>query len=143
MEASKVPGIDVVYPDPKGPNAIKPQPSPQVQIEQMKSQTKQMDSQIKLKTMQLKLMAEAEVNQAKVQNLQAQAIKALAEAKGVESGHAIALLEAQIGAAKAHQEGILRTIDMVHDAMVDKEERNDKQTGVEGMAESPGNAAVA
>ena len=143
LEASKVPGIDVVYPDPKGPNAIKPQPSPQVQIEQMKSQTKQMDSQIKLKTMQLKLMAEAEVNQAKVQNLQAQAIKALAEAKGVESGHAIALLEAQIGAAKAHQEGILRTIDMVHDAMIDKEERNDKQTGVEGMAESPRDAAVA
>lgn len=142
LEARKAPGIDVIYPDPKGPNAIKPQPSPQVQIEQMKSETKRLDSQIKLKTMELKLMAEAEVNQAKVQNLQAQAIKALAEAKGVESGHAIALLEAQIGAAKAHQEGILRTIQMVHDAMIDKEERNDKQTGVEGMVGTPGDTAV-
>ncbi len=125
LKAIKVNNIDQVYPDPQGPNAVPPMPNPRVQIEQIKSQTKMQETQLKLRMEALKLQEEASVNQAKVQNLQAQAVKLLAEAQGVDTGHQIALLEAQIGAAKAQQEGVLKHIDLLikmADAMKPEEE---------------------
>lgn len=110
LKANNVPGIDVIYPDPKGPNAVPPQPNPKVQVEQMKQQSKQMEMKLKLQEKQLEMQSQAELNQAKIQQLQAQAIKLLAEAKGVDTGHQIALIEAEIGARKNHQDGIINMI---------------------------------
>ena len=59
---------------------FRPQPHPKVQIEQMKAQVKQMDMQMKAKMAQMELMQEAEVNRAKILKLEADAVKALAEA---------------------------------------------------------------
>lgn len=113
LSAIKVQDIETVFPDPKGPNAIPPQPHPKVQIEQMKTQVKQMDIQLKAKMAQMELLQEAEVNRAKIMKLEADAVKALAEADGVKAGHAVALIQAQIGAAKNHQDGILKVIDIL------------------------------
>ncbi|MBK7424874.1 MAG: hypothetical protein IPJ48_18340 [Propionivibrio sp.] len=68
------------------------------------------------------LMGEVELNQAKIQELRASAAKLLAEAQGAESGHAIALLNAQIGAAKAHQDGLLRSAKIILDGIKMKAE---------------------
>ena len=106
LKAMKVANIDQILPDPKGPNAIKPGPSEKIQIEQMKQQGKQLDAQNQFKVAMLKMMKDVELNQAKIHKLEADAILAVEQAGGVRTGHDIAMLDAQIGAAKAKNEGI-------------------------------------
>ena len=106
LEAMKVPNIEEVLPNPQGPNAIAPQPNPKVQIEQLKAQEKDKALDVKLKLGIAKLQQEAEVNRAKIMKMEAEAVKAIEEAGGIKKGQDIAMLDAQIGAAKAKQEGI-------------------------------------
>ena len=113
LDALKVNAIDQILPDPKGPNAIKPGPSEKMQIEQMKNQERAMNHQLKFKLGIAKLMQEAELQQAKITELQAKAVLELEQADGVKSGHAIAMLEAQIGAKRAHVDGINKSIAMM------------------------------
>lgn len=139
LNAINISDVDKIYPNPQGPNAIPPAPNPKVQIEQMKQQTKQLDAQIKMKFGMMKLMAEADVNRAKINKLEAEAIKALAEAQGVDTGHQIALLQTQIGAAKAHQEGILKAVEVMKDTMQQLEKGEDSERSrLEGMDAQPG-----
>ena len=114
LEALKIPNIDQILPNPKGPNAIQPGPDVKIQIEQMKSQERQLSLQVKMKLGIMKLTQEAELNRAKIMQLQADAIKLVEEAGGIKEGQKIAMLDAQIGAAKAHQDGILRSIELMH-----------------------------
>lgn len=51
--------------------------------------------------------------QAKITELQAKAVYELEKADGVKNGHAIAMLEAQIGAKRAHMDGILKSIEVM------------------------------
>jgi chaperonin GroES len=127
LTAWKVDNIDELLPDPKGPNAIPPKPDPKMELEKMKLQSKEMDGKIKLQIVQMELAAEAQKIQAEIKLLEAQAIKELADAKGVESGHAIAMLEAQIGAKKAHMEGISKVLKVMQDHagnLMDNQEAN-------------------
>ena len=129
LEALRVPDIEELYPDPKGPNAIPPPPNPKMQIEQMKQQTKQADQQLKFKLAQLAISSNAEKLQAEIQSLHAQSIKALAEAKGVDTGHQIALIEAQIGAAKHKQDGMLQALKMIQDSQKEKDDGTQQGNG--------------
>ena len=110
LKAMKVNNIDQILPDPKGPNAIKPGPSEKIQVEQMKMQTKQADMQMQFKLGMMKMMKDVEINQAKIHKLEADAILAIEQAGGVKTGQDIAMLDAQIGAAKAHNEGIQQAL---------------------------------
>ena len=139
LEAMKVPNIEEVLPNPQGPNAVQPQPNPKVMIEQMRAQGKQTTEQMKYKIAMSKLALEAEVSRAKILKLEAEAIKAIEEAGGVKEGHRIALLEAQIGAAKAHQEGILRSIELMQESMGEKDGNSTNAGGVSGLASPSSN----
>jgi len=130
LDALKVNAIDQILPDPKGPNAIKPGPSEKMQIEKMKNDERQMNHQLRFKLGIAKLMQEAELQQAKITELQAKAVLELEQADGVQSGHAIAMLEAQIGAKRAHVDGIIKSIEMMQN--LDKESSNDG-AGIQGM----------
>ena len=123
LDSLKVYAIDQILPDPKGPNAIKPGPSEKMQIEKMKNDERQMNHQLRFKLGIAKLMQEAELQQAKITELQAKAVLELEQADGVKSGHAIAMLEAQIGAKRAHVDGILKSIEMMTN--LEKEASND------------------
>ena len=136
LDALKVSAIDQILPDPKGPNAIKPGPSEKMQIEKMKNDERQMNHQMKFKLGMAKLMAEVELTQAKITELQAKAVLELEQADGVKSGHAIAMLEAQIGAKRAHVDGILKAIDMMKNL---EEETSNDGTRIQGMEELPRN----
>jgi len=136
LDALKVNAIDQILPDPKGPNAIKPGPSEKMQIEKMKNDERQMNHQLRFKLGIAKLMQEAELQQAKITELQAKAVLELEQADGVQSGHAIAMLEAQIGAKRAHVDGIIKSIEMMQN--LDKETSNDG-AGIQGMEELPRN----
>jgi chaperonin GroES len=133
LESLKVPAIDQVLPDPKGPNAIKPGPSEKMQIEQMKNAERQANHQLKFKLGLAKLMSEAELMQAKVTELQAKAVLELEQADGVKNGHAIAMLEAEIGAKRAHVEGILKSIELMRDL----ERETSDGTRISGMEATP------
>jgi hypothetical protein len=81
-------------------------------------------------------MSEVELTQAKITELQAKAVLELEQADGVKSGHAIAMIEAQIGAKRAHVDGILKAVEMMQS--LEKETSNDG-AGIQGMEELPRN----
>ena len=141
LEAINIADIEKIYPDPAGPNAIPPGVDPKMEIAKMDAQVKQMDGQIKLRLGTMKLMAEADVNRAKIQKLEAEAIRALAQAQGVDTGQQIALLQTQIGAAKAKQDGILKAVQLLKDIMSDTGEGNAK-AGISRMAATTGNGEL-
>ena len=81
----------------------------------MKSQERQLSLQVKYKLGMMKIIQEAELNRAKIMKLEADAMKAIEEAGGIKEGHQIAMIQAQIGAAKAKQDGLLRSIEIMKD----------------------------
>jgi chaperonin GroES len=136
LEALKIPNIEEILPDPSGPNAIQSGPSEKIQIEQMKAQERQLSVQIKFKLGVMKLAAEAEINRAKITKLEAEAVYILKETSGVEQNQKVALINARIGALKAHQEGILRSIDTMMKAteLTGEAEYGADARGVLGLA---------
>jgi chaperonin GroES len=124
LQALKISSIDVVLPDPTGPKAIKPQPNPKVQIEQMKLQGKQSELEANMKLRAAELMQEAELNKAKIQELQAKAMMELEQARGVQSGHQIAMLESQIGIAKHQQEMQMKQAELLMKAAASMKEES-------------------
>jgi hypothetical protein len=121
-KAWKVAELEQLLPDPKGPNAIKPPVPEKLQVEQIKAQTKQADLQLQMKLGIMKLMKESELNQAKIHKLEAEAILALEEAGGVRTGHELQLLNTQIAAAKAKNEGIMASIELMMKLTEEKDE---------------------
>jgi hypothetical protein len=117
LEAYSYPNIEMVLPDPKGDNAIQPPPNPKVELDKAKLQLDTQRFELEKQQFQqdqqsamIELQQEAMLNQAKVMELQAKATALLAEAEGAETGHQIALINAQIGAAKAHMDGVFRAL---------------------------------
>ena len=133
LEALKVPNIEEILPDPLGPNALPSVPDVKVQVEQIKAQERKLSLDTKFKLGILKLQNEAEINKAKILKLEAEAAKAYEEAGGVQAGHDIAMLQTQLGAAKAHQDGILKSIDMLMKATEGAIEYDNNKPGVSGL----------
>ena len=138
LEAMKVPNIEEILPDPQGPNAL-PQPGPdvKVQVEQIKAEERKLSLETKFRLGILKLQNEAKLNAAKMLKMEAEAAKAYEEAGGVSAGHDIAMLQTKLGAAKAHQDGILKSINMMMKATEGVVEYDDNATGVPGMGGQP------
>ena len=139
LEALKVPNIEEVLPDPQGPNAIPSQPDVKVQVEQMKAQERKLSIETKFKLGMAKLQAEAEVNRAKIAKMEAEAVKAIEEAGGIKKGQDIAMLDAQIGAAKAKQEGVLKSIELMMKATEGEVDYDANARGILGMEGESGN----
>ena len=136
LKALKVPNIDKILPDPKGPNAVPPPVNPKVQIEQMKLQAKQASDQLDMKMALLKLMSEAELNQAQIQKLQA-------EAEAIKIGIAtegekmrIQEINMQIALQRERREGVLGAIKTMNDVYA-RMAADAGQGGAEDMAQSP------
>jgi len=142
LEALKIPNIEEVLPDPKGPNAIQSGPDVKVQVEQIKAQERKLSLETKFRLGVMKLQQEAEVNRAKILKMEADAAKALEEAGGVKAGHDIAMLQTQLGAAKAKQEGILRSIELMMKATEGAVEYDNNAAGVLGLGGEPSNQST-
>ena len=138
LEALKVPNIEEILPDPLGPNALPSVPDVKVQVEQIKAEERKLSLDTKFKLGILKLQNEAEINKAKILKLEAEAAKAYEEAGGVQAGHDIAMLQTQLGAAKAHQDGILKSIDMLMKATEGAIEYDNNKPGVSGLGGESG-----
>jgi chaperonin GroES len=116
LKAMKVPNIDQIFPDPKGPNAQKPLPNPKIQVEEMKMQGKDKELKSKLQLAIIELQSSAELQKAQIVELEAQAVLIYAQAEGIAKGHEIAIIEAKISALKAGQEGALKYMDLMQQA---------------------------
>ena len=112
LEAWEEEDIDRLLPDPKGKNAIQPPPNPKM----LELQQKQKEHEDSIQVSIIELKQQAAINEAKIAELQAKAMKEVAEAKGVATGHQIAFLDAQIGAAKAQQDGVLKSLELLQKA---------------------------
>ena len=114
LKAMKISNIEKILPDPKGPNAIPPMPNPKLQIAEMNMKSKQAESELAMKMGLLKLMGEAELNQAKIKKLEA-------EAEAIKIGIAtegekmrIQEINTSIALQRERREGILSSIDTMH-----------------------------
>lgn len=105
--------VDAVFPDPNGPRAIKPPMDPKVGIKQAELQQRTQEHQDNMQLAVAKLKMEISLNQAKITELQAKAEMELAKADGVDKEQMIALLNAQIGAAKADNEHLMKAADLL------------------------------
>jgi hypothetical protein len=151
-KALQVPNIDEIMPPPQTQGQDgKPQPAkdfpPMPNPKMMKAQLDQQEFQLKVtqfkadqQERRIELQMEVQKNQAEIMKLYAQAEKAMAEAKGVDTGHQIALIEAQIGALKAKNEGLLKGLELIQK---DMENKNAGGNAGQGMAAMGGLGADA
>lgn len=139
LEALKIPNIDEVLPDPQGPNAIQSGPDVKVQVEQIKAQERKLSVETKFKLGVMKLQNEAKLNEAKILKMEADAIKAVEEAGGVKTGHDIAMLQTQIAAAKNHQEGILKSLELIKKETEGEVQYDPNAAGILGLGGESGN----
>jgi len=123
LRALRVDGMDTLYP---GPDKVQPLPNPKVQVEQMKLQAKQQHMELDKMKFIANLQEQARVNQAKIVQLEAQAMKLIAEADGVQTGHEIAAFEAAIGAMKHHNDALQSQAELMLKSM---ESRNEATNG--------------
>lgn len=124
LKAMKITNIEKVLPDPKGPNAVPAPVNPKLQIEQLKVQAKQASDQLAMKMALLELMSKAELQQAEIQKLQA-------EAEAIKIGIAtegekmrIQEINMQIALQRERREGILGSIqamNTVYSTMMQKQ----------------------
>lgn len=130
LEAHEVDGIEAIFPDPKGPKAIPALPNPKVEIEKAKLEQAKAEHEDQMALGIAELKAQMLLNDAKVNELEAKAAKETAEAAGVQEGHALAMIQAQIGAAKVHREGLMKVLDVMqrhHAANQKNAEKSSKQ----------------
>lgn len=120
LQALKVEDIEQVLPDPKGPNAIQQAPHYKVQEAQVKAEAKMQEIQAKVQIAMATLQQNADKVRAEIDKLEADAILAKASAQGVDTGHNIAMLQTQISAAKHHQDGILQSLQLMHEIQKEK-----------------------
>jgi len=142
LEALKIPNPDRFLPDPTGPYAIQPGVDPKVQIEQMKQQTKQTADANNYKLRLLELTQSAEKLAAEIKKLEADSVLAMAQAGGIEAGHQIALLDAQIAAKKNHLDGVMEALRLLHEVISSKESDGTKASGTGGLASPSSNPAA-
>jgi chaperonin GroES len=131
LEAHEYDNIEQIFPDPKGQNAVQPPANPKIELEKAKLQQSQQQHQDNMQLAVAQLQSEAGLSQAKIVELQAKATKEMSEAQGVDTGHQIAMIEAQIGAAKAKQEGILgalQSLQKTHELQLKGHQQMHQQT---------------
>ena len=112
LRAAQVDAAESFYP---GPDKVPPLPNPKAEAEKMKLQGIELKIRADAMQFSIQIMEEHELNQAKISQLQAAATNLLAQAQGVETGHQIAMIDAEIGAAKHRDEAQMGRLKMLMD----------------------------
>lgn len=132
LEALKVPNIEEVLPDPSGPNAIESAPDVKVQVEQIKAQERKLSLETKFKLGLTKLQNEAELNKAKIAKMEAEAAYITEDAGTIK-------INSEIGAAKAKQDGFLKSIELMMKATEGEVQYDPNAAGILGVGATPSN----
>ena len=147
LQTLRISNISEIYP---GPDKIPAPANIKLEIAKMQSEERMQLGRMKMQMAALQLMGEADLTVAKIEELKARATLQLSQAQGVDAGHQLALINTQIGAAKAHQEGLLKAAKMLQDHLQltsngEKDvtdEVNSYRAGVERVAPAPSNPSL-
>ena len=139
LRAMKVDGIDRLYP---GPSKVPAPKDIKIQIEEMRQQAAQMELQWKKQQFLAELLEQHHLNLAQIALYEGQAAKAMAEAKGAEVGHQIALLDAFIGTLKSHDESLQSRIKLILEERKIAADAHTPEGGVPRVATPPSNQSV-
>jgi chaperonin GroES len=147
LRALKIDGTDALYP---GPKKIPPQPNPKVMLEEMKEQGKTQRDQMKhetdLRKFAMNFQEEQRLHTAQIAQMEAQAIKLMADADSTKVGKEVAALNAMVGALKAHDESLRAHVDQVMKALESDRDHATEQAangaGMGGLANPSGNASI-
>lgn len=160
LEAYKVPNIDYYLAPPTAPGKDgQPQPAedyppPQnpkmleVQVKQQKLQIEAQRLKMEQQNYVMQLQQDGTKVAAEILELRARSILELAQAKGAEQGPQIAMIDALIGAKKAHMDGITARIDSMTKLMGAANDAGPSESpqadgsGSGGMAQPPGNTSA-
>jgi chaperonin GroES len=103
LEAMQVEGIDQVYP---GPDKAPPLPNPAAQVEQMKMKVQQLKIDHEKWEFMQDLMETRRLNNAKIQQLQAQAFNLASSAQDTQAAQKLKVFELALDALRVHNESI-------------------------------------
>jgi chaperonin GroES len=106
--------VDAVFPDPQGQRAQKPPVDPKMQVAQAQLEFDKQKHQDEMMLKVAELKSTIALNEGKIAELQAKAQMELAKADGVAKEQEIALINAQIGAARAHNDALFASIDAIN-----------------------------
>ena len=120
LKSYKIDGYQQYY---KGIQAIPPAPNPKIAIEQIRMQAKEADRKLKMAELAGQMEQDAELNKAKILQLEAQANLLMEQAGGIRTGHEIAALDAHIGLLKEQDASRREYIGMIMKFIDDKHEQ--------------------
>lgn len=133
LHALDIDDIDVIYP---GPGKVPPLKNPKIQIEEMKSQVRMKEMELELQRLALEMAEEKRLNNAKILELEAKAVKLMSDAGGADAAHSLKVLEAQLGMLRDHNEAVSRRLEVMMKGMNGFEGSNS------GVARPPSNGSV-
>ena len=146
LEALEIDNIELVLPDPAGPNAIPAQPDTKVVVETMKIEQKNMQFKMEMQLKMFDIMQEIEYLRAEIVEKESRAALNLAQAEGVKEGHQIAAIQSAVSLMKQKQEGLIRALEVLRDVSGMQQEKkglvDDITGGMEGMENSPNDSGV-
>ena len=119
--------VDEIFPDPTGPNAVKPPADPKIQLEQSKLQQQQQEHHDDMMLKVANLQQTVALNRAKILELRAKATQHFKDAETADSKQQIAMIDARIGALKLHNDTIMRGAELMlkgHTAKTDMEQKH-------------------
>jgi hypothetical protein len=117
--------------------------NPKVELEKAKQALEVQKHQDEMQLAIAEMQGALKLNEAKIAELQAKATKELSEAQGVATGHQIALIEAQIGAEKAHHDSIVKALGILQKHVEMQQKAAEQQAGKPQQQEAPTTAAPA
>ena len=138
IKALRIEGVDQFYP---GPEKTGPLPNPKMQVEEMKLQVKQAELKYRAQELQMTLMEQRRLNTAKIAQLEAQAIKLVADVRGDQAAQHIEAFNAAINAHKAYNDILTERIAALGEEPGGGQDDSGKG-GVRRLAGPPGNTGV-
>ena len=137
--------IDRIY----RPQEFQPPPNPKMVLEEKKLQQAAQEHQDEMQLAVAELQGDLMMIDAKILELEAKAKLHASQADGVKTGHLIAIFDAQIGAARARREGLIKALDTMskhnHNQMkleMESKQNGNNGSGSKGMGAPSGNAGV-
>jgi len=125
LEALRIGDISTVFP---GPDKVPAQPHYRIQIETMRNEAKAAENRANIQLEALKLLGEADLNQAKIGKLQAETLAIGQEAQNAKTNQQLAIINAQIGAARAKQETLLKAAAILQRSIQIEKGSNESET---------------
>ena len=150
LRAMKVDNIERIYPGPgKVPEEAKIPHNPKLVVEQMKMQGEQAKLQLEKLMFAAELQETMRMNQAKINELEAKAMKEIAEGQGVATGHEISAFNAMLGAMKHQNEVMTKKVELILKGMEIEQNEQVRNAGgnagggnVGGMAGASGDPSA-